>query len=59
MEILDEIAAVSDIATREKQLELALNKMRAEWTSIKFQFIEYEGTHMIQGLQPIWDMLDE
>jgi hypothetical protein len=47
MDILDEIAAVSDIATREKQLELALNKMRAEWTSVKFQFIEYEGTHMI------------
>jgi hypothetical protein len=36
MEIMDEIAAVSDIATKEKQLEYALNKMRGEWTTVKF-----------------------
>ena len=59
MEILTEIGAVSDIATREKQLELSLNRMRAEWSTIKFQFAEYEGSVTIQGLQPIWDMLDE
>ena len=59
MDILEDIASVSDIATKEKQLELQLNKMRQEWSSVKFQFAEYEDTVTIQGLQPIWDMLDD
>lgn len=36
LDILEEIAAVSDIATKEKQLENQLSKMRAEWHTMKF-----------------------
>ncbi len=50
MGILEDIASVSDIATKEKQLEIQLNKMRHEWSTVKFQLQEYEGTTIIQGL---------
>lgn len=33
--------------------------MRAEWLPIKFELIQFEGTIIIQGLSPIWEMLDE
>jgi hypothetical protein len=56
---MEDIAAVSDIATKEKQLEIQLSKMRQEWQSVKFELNECSGTVTLGGVQPIWDMLDE
>jgi hypothetical protein len=36
MEILEEIADISDCATREKKLEDNIQKMKDEWKYIKF-----------------------
>jgi outer membrane murein-binding lipoprotein Lpp len=36
MDIVDEIFEVSEIATKERQLESQVNKMRDEWKAVKF-----------------------
>ena len=35
--------------------------MRDEWKHIKLEIVPYKDTetHILQGVQPIWDMLDE
>ena len=55
------IVEISGIATKERQLELQLNKMNDEWKSVRFEMAEYRDSdvHILQGLQPIWDLLDE
>ena len=61
MEILDDIAEVSEIATKERQLESQVNKMRDEWKSVRFDLEDFRdsGTVILTGVQPIWDLLDE
>ena len=61
MDIVDDIAEISEIASKEKQLEIGINKMRDEWKNVKLELVLYKNseTHILQGVQPIWDMLDE
>ena len=61
MEIIEEICEVSEIATKERQLESQVNKMRDEWKMVKFTIAEYRDseTGILTGVQPIWDLLDE
>ena len=37
MNIIEDIAHISDIATREKKLENDIVKMRDEWKNLKFE----------------------
>ena len=61
MEMLEDIAEVSEIATKERQLESQVNKMRDEWKSVRFELEDFRdsGTVILTGVQPIWDLLDE
>ena len=61
MEIMDEIIEISAIASKERQLEAQLNKMNDEWKTVKFAMAEYRDSevHVLQGVQVIWDLLDE
>lgn len=44
MDIIEEIAEVSDIASREKKLEDQIQKMHAEWKNLKFEMQEHKGS---------------
>ena len=61
MEIIDDISEVSEIATKERQLESQVNKMRDEWKTVRFDLEDYRdsGSCILTGVQPIWDLLDE
>ena len=61
MEIVDEIIEISAIATKQRQLESQLNKMIDEWKSVKFDLADYRHSEcpVLQGVQTIWDLLDE
>lgn len=61
MEMLEDIAEVSEIATKERQLESQVNKMRDEWKSVRFELEDFRdsGSVILTGVQPIWDLLDE
>lgn len=52
MDISDMIVELSGIATKERQLELQLNKMNDEWKSVKFELAEFRDSevHILQGL---------
>eukprot|EP00736_Rhodelphis_marinus_P008343 Rmarinus@m.28773 len=41
---LDDILAVSEVASKEYVLEKALEKMKKEWSTIKLQYIEWKET---------------
>ena len=59
--MIEDIAHISDIATREKKLENDIIKMQNEWKNLKFETNDYKdsGTQVLIGIQPIWDLLDE
>jgi dynein heavy chain len=61
MEILEDITDVSEIASREKKLEDAIQKMRDEWRNIKFELAPFREseTFILKGAEPIWDVLDD
>lgn len=61
MDIVDEIIEISAIATKERQLESQLNKMNDEWKTVRFDLTPYRDSevHILQGVQSIWDLLDE
>ena len=61
MDIVDEVIEISAIATKERQLESQLDKMNDEWKSVRFELAEYRDSevHVLQGIQSIWDLLDE
>jgi len=46
MEISDMIVELSGIATKERQLELQLNKMNDEWKSVKFELAEFRDSEV-------------
>ena len=52
LDISDMIVDLSGIATKERQLELQLNKMNDEWKSVKFELAEFRDSevHILQGL---------
>ena len=41
MELVDKITEISEIATKEKQLEHQLTKMRDEWKSVKVSLVVF------------------
>lgn len=61
IDIAGEIIEISAIATKERQLESQLNKMNDEWKTVRFELAEYRDSevHVLQGVQSIWDLLDE
>lgn len=61
MSIIEDIAHISDIATRERKLENDIIKMQNEWKNLKFEMTDYKlsGGYVLIGIQPIWDLLDE
>jgi len=48
-ELIEDIEEVSEIATKERALELNLNKMRDEWKTVKFELQEFSssGTYLL------------
>lgn len=56
---LESINVISDKASKEHQLEVALNKMKAEWASVEFEIVPYRKTFVLRGLDDIWQMLDD
>ena len=47
MEIIDDISEVSEIATKERQLESQVNKMRDEWKTVRFDLEDYRDSGSI------------
>jgi dynein heavy chain, axonemal len=52
MELVDKITEISEIATKEKQLEHQLTKMRDEWKSVKVSLVVFgqSETYILQGI---------
>jgi len=44
MDIIDEITEISEIATKERQLESQVNKMRDEWKYVKFSIQQFRDS---------------
>ena len=61
MDIVDEIIELSATATKEKQLDVQLQKMMDEWKQVRFELLEYRNSEVpvLTGVQNIWDLLDE
>ncbi|GFS18450.1 dynein heavy chain 1, axonemal [Elysia marginata] len=58
---IDVIAKVSEVAAKEYAIELALNKMEAEWESVEFEVLSYKntGTYMLKAADEISQLLDD
>jgi len=44
MALIEDIAHISDIATREKKLELEIMKMQNDWKNLKFEMVDYKDS---------------
>lgn len=56
---IDELEAVSNLATKELALENAKKKMESEWHGIKFQLCPYKTSFILVNTEGIWDTLNE
>lgn len=58
---IDKISKVAEIAGKEYTIEQALNKMKGEWKSIKFEVLPYKntGTSIIKASDEISQLLDD
>ena len=52
MEIIDDITEVSEIATKERQLESQVQKMQSEWKTVRFTLEDYRdsGSVILTGV---------
>lgn len=58
---LEQIQAVSDVASKEHSLENALNTMQNEWSGVKFDYKEYRnsGAYVLKAVDEIQMLLDD
>jgi len=56
-----QLEEISSAATKEFQLEKNLQKMKAEWTEVKFDIIPYRqtGVNILSSLDDIQTMMDD
>ena len=59
LSFLEQLEAVSDLATKEMGLENAKKKMENEWISIKFQLSPYKNSFVLVNTDIIWETLNE
>ena len=59
MSHLEQLELVSELATKEHNLENAKRKMEAEWTQIIFELLPYKGSYILVNTENLWDVLNE